>query len=63
MIPDKCLSCEHTIIRLEDVHKGWCKFQMEPVVRCDLSPVKYRVGCVCAEIYCDRRKGEPNEVN
>lgn len=24
-IPDKCGGCEHTIIRFENVHKGWCR--------------------------------------
>ena len=55
--PDKCMDCEHTIIQFENVHKGWCKFEYEPVVRCDCSPVHYKVGCVCAEMYC-RKKTE-----
>ena len=55
-IPEKCLSCDHTIIQFENVHKGWLKYEYEPVVRCDCFPVHYIVGCACAEIYCKRRK-------
>ena len=55
-IPDKCLNCNHTIIQLENVHQGWCKYQMESVVRCDCSPGHFRVGCVCAEMYCVKRR-------
>lgn len=51
-IPDKCLTCEHTTIQLEEVHKGYCKFEMESVVRCDRSG--YRVGCVSADCNCVR---------
>lgn len=57
-IPDKCLDCNHTIIQLENVHKGWCKYQLESVVRCDCDPVHYKVGCVCAEISCEKRREE-----
>ena len=53
-IPDKCLTCEHTSIQFEEVHKGYCKFEMESVVRCDYSG--YRVGCVSADCYCDRNE-------
>ena len=54
LIPNKCLDCEHTIVQLEDVHKGWCKYEMEPVVRCDCFPVHYKVGCASAEMYCEK---------
>ena len=58
-IPEKCLTCNHTIIQLENVHQGWCKYQIESVVRCDCGPEHYRVGCVSAEQYCERRlKGD-----
>ena len=53
--PDKCLTCNHTIIQLENVHQGRCQFQLESVIRCDCSG--YRVGCVCAEIYCENKQG------
>ena len=55
-IPEKCQTCEHTIMAFENVHKGWCKYDVEAVVRCDCSPQKYKVGCRCAEVYC-RKKG------
>ena len=54
-VPEKCLHCEHGIARFENVHKGMCKFQYETVIRCDRHPANYRVGCVCAEVYCERR--------
>ena len=57
-IPDKCLDCNHTIIQLENVHKGWCKYQLESVVRCDCFPVHYKVGCACAEQYCKKKSQE-----
>lgn len=57
-IPEKCLDCNHTIIALEDVHLGWCKFQLESVVRCDCFPAHYRVGCTSAEVYCEKNKEE-----
>ena len=56
-IPEKCLDCNHTIIQLENVHQGWLEFQMETVVRCDCGPVYYKVGCVCAEVYCKKKIG------
>lgn len=56
MIPEKCMTCEHTVMQFEEVHKGWCKFQLEEVVRCDLSG--HIVGCVCANVYCDRKESE-----
>lgn len=56
-IPDKCLDCNHTIIQFENVNQGFCKYQIESVVRCDCSPGQFRVGCVCAEMYC-AKKGE-----
>lgn len=52
--PDKCLTCNHTIIQLENVHQGLCQFQLESVIRCDCSG--YRVGCVCAEMYCENNR-------
>lgn len=55
-IPDKCLDCNHTIIQLENTHKGWCKFQIESVVRCDRFPAHYIVGSVAADVYCDKRE-------
>jgi hypothetical protein len=58
-IPDKCLTCNHTIIAPENVHKGWCKFQLESVVRCDRFPARYIDGSVAANVYCNKRK----EVN
>lgn len=62
--PDKCMDCEHTIIQFENVHKGWCKFEYEPVVRCDCSPTHHIVGCVCAEMYCRKKtKERANDTN
>lgn len=55
-IPDKCFDCEHTIVQLEDVHKGWGKYEMEAVVRCDCFPAQYKVGCSCAEVYCVKKE-------
>jgi hypothetical protein len=40
----------------ENVHKGWCKFKIEEVVRCDCAPYHPKVGCCDAEVTC-RRKG------
>lgn len=60
-VPDKCLECEHTIIGMEQVHDGFCKFHLDTVVRCDRFPAHYIVGCVCADIYCDRKENR-NEV-
>lgn len=54
MIPEKCMTCEHTEMLFEEVHKGWCKFELEEVVRCNLSG--YIVGCVCADVYCDKKE-------
>lgn len=54
--PEKCLDCTHAVIAFESVHQGWCKYQMETVVRCDCNPVRYRVGCACAEMYCEKRR-------
>lgn len=51
-IPEKCLTCNHTIIQFENVHKGWCKFEYECVVRCDAFPAHYKVGCVAANCHC-----------
>ena len=55
-IPDKCLDCNHTLMAFENVHKGWCKYEIEEVVRCDCSPQHHIVGCVCAEVYCIKGK-------
>lgn len=57
-IPEKCLDYNHTIIALENVHKGWCKYELESVVRCDCFPARYIVGCVCAEVHCQKSKEE-----
>lgn len=54
-VPEKCLNCDHTIVQFENVHKGYCKYEMETVVRCDCSPAQYKVGCVCAEVHCKKR--------
>lgn len=60
--PEKCIGCKHTIIQLEAVHDGWCKYHIDIVVRCDCFPAHYKVGCVCAEIYCEKKlKREPQE--
>ena len=42
----------------ENVHKGWCRYQVEEVVRCDRFPAHYKVGCRCAEQYCDKKGDE-----
>lgn len=55
-IPDKCGGCEHTIIRFENVHRGWCKFEYEMMVRCGRDPLQHPCGCRCAEMYCDRKE-------
>ena len=55
-IPEKCLDCEHTIVQLENVHQGWGEYRIESVVRCDCFPVHYKVGCVSAEMYCDKKR-------
>lgn len=54
-VPEKCIECKHSIIRFEEVHQGWCVFKLETVIRCDCHPAEYKVGCVCAEMYCKRR--------
>lgn len=59
--PEKCLTCNHAIVNFENVHQGWCKFEYEPIVRCDCSPQQYPVGCVCAEIYCIKKNEEDKE--
>lgn len=53
-IPDKCTDCKHAIIAFENVHQGWCMYQLESVVRCDCNPVRYRVGCASADMYCKK---------
>lgn len=60
-VPDKCLTCNHTIIVLENVHKGWCRFQLESVVRCDCFPAHYIVGSVAANVHCNKRKEYPDD--
>lgn len=62
-IPDKCTDCKHAVIAFESVHQGWCKYQMETVVRCDCYPVKYRVGCASAEVYCEKRRRRNADSN
>ena len=57
-IPEKCFTCNHTIMTFENVHKGWCRYQVEEVVRCDRFPAHYKVGCRCAEQYCDKKGDE-----
>ena len=54
--PEKCLDCTHAVISFEEVHQGWCKFELESVVRCNCHPAKYKVGCVSAEMYCEKRR-------
>lgn len=60
-IPNKCLNCNHTIMAFENVHKGFCRFELEEVIRCDCAPQQYPVGCVSAEVYC--RKAEDSNDN
>lgn len=60
-IPDKCLDCSHTIIQLENVNDGWCKYHLDLVVRCDCFPAHYIVGCVCANMYCIKKKAESED--
>ena len=60
-VPDKCLNCDHTIVQIEDVHQGWCKYQLETVIRCGCDPLHHRVGCVSAEMYCVIKKEINNE--
>ena len=60
-VPDKCLDCDHTIMRFEEVNEGFGKSHLDCVVRCDCFPVHYIVGCACAEIYCEKRKKERTE--
>ena len=55
-VPEKCLTCDHTIIQLEEVNQGWGKYQLETVIRCDCFPAQYIVGCTSAEVYCEKRK-------
>lgn len=50
--PDKCKTCKHAIRTVERVHKGWGKYQIEEVTRCDCFPCRYIVGCCAAETYC-----------
>lgn len=57
-IPEKCLDCDHAIPQLENVHDGYLKFHLDSVVRCDCSPLQFKVGCVCAEMSCIKRKTE-----
>ena len=60
-IPNKCMDCEHTIVQFEDVHDGWCKYHLDSVVRCDCFPVRYKVGCISAEVYCKKKKQMESE--
>ena len=61
-IPEKCLACDHTIVQFENVHKGWGKYQIESVVRCNCFPAHYIVGCVCAEVYCKNKGVKQNDI-
>ena len=54
-IPEKCQTCEHTIMAFENVHKGWCRYQIEEVVRCDCAPYHPIVGCCDAEVTCQKK--------
>ena len=62
-IPEKCETCEHTIMAFENVHKGWCKYQIEEVVRCDCAPYHPKVGCVDAEVTCKKKIEEWRKAN
>lgn len=62
-VPDKCLDCDHTIIQMEEVHDGWCKYHLDCVVRCDCFPAHYKVGCVCADIYCKKSRLKVEIIN
>lgn len=53
-IPEKCINCPHTSVKMEQVHIGFCRYIFDVVTRCDLSG--YKVGCVAAEVYCDRNE-------
>ena len=55
-VPDKCITCSHALSSFEEVHKGWCKFQYEAVVRCDCAPDHPKVGCVVAEVTCAKNR-------
>ena len=55
VIPDNCINCEHATVQMEEVHDGRCKFHLDSVVRCDRFPAKYKVGCVCAEVHCEKK--------
>lgn len=57
MIPDKCMNCEHAETQFENVHKGWMKFEFEPVTRCNCHPSKPKVGCVVCEVTCEKKRG------
>ena len=57
-IPDKCINCNHSIAKIENVHKGWMKYQLETVLRCDCSPTHSVVGCVVAEMTCAKNREE-----
>lgn len=56
-VPDKCVNCERAVAAFENVHKGFCKFEYEVVIRCNnkYNKLKYPVGCVSAEVYCDKK--------
>jgi hypothetical protein len=53
-IPEKCINCPHSSVKIEHVHMGFERYRFETVTRCDLSG--YKVGCVAAEVYCDRNE-------
>lgn len=56
-IPDKCMGCPHTVTRFERVcvKSSW---QIEYVTRCGLDPLRHKVGCVVADMHCDRVESE-----
>lgn len=50
--PDKCKTCKHAIRAVERVHKGYFRYRIEEVTRCDCFHCHYIVGCCAAEVYC-----------
>lgn len=60
MVPEKCMNCKHGVTQFENVHKGWLKYRVEPVMRCECSPTNSIVGCVVAEITCKKKRGAIN---
>lgn len=56
-IPDKCINCHHAVPAFENVHDGWGKYHLDTVIRCDCFPAMPIVGCVNAEVYCEKKEG------